>query len=451
MKSRTRDLTNGPIGRGLFWFFVPLLISNLLQQLYTTVDSVIVGQFLGKTGLAAIDAVSSLIRLPTNFFVGISAGAAILISKYYGARKNRQLSETVHSAVAFAILGGGGLAAAGALFAPYFVGMVSVPAEIAHLSNAYTMICFSGFLFMLLFNVGAGILRAAGDAMTPLRALAVSGLCNVLLDLLLIAVLKMGVEGAAAATVASQLISAVLVFVPLTKTADVHRVEWKNVRFKKEHIIAQIRLGVPLGLQNSLMPIANVMVQASINNTGADFISAWSLYKTLNLLIWLSADTLSAAISTFVAQNHGAGRYERISRGVLIGLGMTVAVSAFFSAVNYFFGGQLAQLLINSDGWSVLPILEEVLRQNLPFYIAYAVGEVFSAAIRGCGDTLRPMLISIVFICGFRILWIIFAVPLSPTLSTIVLSFPISWILNAVAMTMFYLWRRRGGGMQYDY
>ncbi len=373
----------------------------------------------------------------------MSVGATILISQFFGAKKDRDLSEMVHSAVALALIGGGGLSLLGVIFAPQLVGAVSVPTEVVAASNVYTTICFSGFLFMLLFNVGSGILRATGDAVTPLRALAVSGLSNVVLDVLLVAVLKFGVAGAAAATVASQFISVLLVMIPLTKTDGPHRLIIKNIRFNKKLLLDQVRLGVPLGLQSSLMPIANVMVQASINKTGADFISAWSVYKTMNLLIWLSADTLSAAISTFVAQNHGAGKKERISHGVFIGLWMTVGVTAFFSAINYFFGSWLGRFLIKSEDWGVLPIVGEVIVQNVPFYVFYAIGEVFSAAIRGKGDTLRPMLISIVFICGVRILWILFIVPHSPDLHTIVMTFPVSWILNAAAMTLFYFLSKR--------
>ena len=437
-EKRGVDLTEGSVGKRLLLYFLPILAGSLFQQLYSTVDAVILGQFAGKTGLAAIDAVYSFLKLPVNFFVGLSAGTTILISQFFGARDNSSLSKAVHTGICFALAGGLALSVLGFLVAPLCLKAMEVPRELFDLSLSYVRILFGGFALSMLYNVGAGILRAVGDSKTPFYVLIAAGGANVVLDLVLVAIFKMNAPGAALATVFAQGLSAALVLRVLLRTRAPYRVSGAELRIDKAMLHSICRIGLPVGLQSALYPVANMMVQSGINRTGTDNIAAWALCGKLDFMIWLIADSLSEAVSTFVAQNHGAGKYARTRYGVRVGLFMTVGFIALISAALFFGSVSLGRLLINPADLNIAFEAGRIMHFLAPLYCLYAIGEVYAGAIRGTGETFRPMLITLLGTCATRILWILFVVPRHPGFYTILGCYPVSWAVTAVAFFLYY-------------
>ena len=305
------DLTEGSIWRKIVIFALPILVGSLLQQLYTTVDAIIIGQFAGKNALAAIDAVYNLIKLPVNFFTGVSSGATIIISQYYGAKERERVSNASHTAILFAFSGGLLLSILGMLFAPFCLERLQVPDDIYQGALSYVRIYFAGMAVSMTYNIGAGIFRAVGNSKTPFYFLIAANITNVLLDVLFIAVFRWGVAGAALTTVLSQILSAFLVTIALVKTDLPCKIHLIKLRFHKAYLAEIISLGLPVGIQTTLYPLANMMIQSNINVFGTNSIAAWAVCGKLGFLIWLITDSLCTTISTFVAQNYGARKYER--------------------------------------------------------------------------------------------------------------------------------------------
>ncbi len=440
MNSKTSniDLTKGNILKQLVFFFLPILAGSMFQQLYTTADAVIVGQYAGKAGLAAIDSVYSLLKLPVNFLVGLSTGATIIISQFFGAKQEQELSSMVHTAIVFSALGGLIFSAVGVLSAPYLLRWVMVPENIFEATLSYVRIYYSGFVFSMVYNMGAGILRAVGDSKLPLKILLFSGTVNVFLDFLFVGVFKWGVSGAALATVMSQLSSAALIAAALLKNEGCCKVCISKLHLDISRLKKIISLGIPVGLQSSLYPIANMMIQSSINSTGTDNIAAWALCGKLDFMIWLCADSLAAAISTFCAQNYGAGQIKRVKRGVSTGLLLTLLVVIGLSSVLFFWSEPLGRLFISKEDHSIIPLMGSLMRFLSPLYFIYVFGEVLSGAIRGTGETFKPMILTLIGTCAVRIVWILFVVPHNMTIKMMISSYPVSWALTACFFIIYY-------------
>lgn len=441
MKLRTQalDLTGGEVWKQLALFFSPILLGNLFQQLYTTADAVIIGHFTGKQGLAAIDSVYNLLKLPVNFFTGLSTGATILIAQKFGKKSERELSKAVHTAVAFALAGGVVLSLLGLAFAPGLLRRMDVPSDIYPMTHSYVRIYFGGLVASMLYNIGAGILRAVGDSRTPLYYLIASSLVNVLTDLLFVGVLGMGVAGAAWSTVLAQLVSAVLVVRALMKTRLACRLIPRQIRFHPQALKSILIVGLPIALQSALYPLANLMIQANINRLGTDSIAAWALCGKLDFLIWIIIDSLASAVSTFAAQNYGAGKMVRIRRGLGLGLVMTLGLIGLLSAVLFFWSVPLGRLFISEAGYDVLPLTGEIMRFLAPLYLLYVFGEVLSGGIRATGETLAPLLLTLLGTCALRILWVIFFVPQNRSLLLIIAAYPASWLATSAGMALYYL------------
>ncbi len=438
-RNKNIDLTQGAAGRQLFLFFLPILAGSILQQMYTTLDAVIIGQFAGKVGLAAIDSVYNLLKLPVNFFIGLSTGATIIISQYFGAKQEQELSNATHTAIAFAFIGGVLLSILGVLTAPWCLHMMKVPADIFPITLSYVRIYFAGLAVSMLYNIGAGILRAVGDSKTPFRILLISCSVNLILDLLFVGVLQWSVAGAAFATILSQALSAVLVIRALMDSTSASRLMLHRIRFYGGVLKSIFMIGLPIAFQSSLYPIANMMIQANINKTGTDYIAAWALCGKLDFLIWLIVDSLAAAVSTFVAQNYGAGKKDRIRIGVRSGVAMTVGMVILISIGLFFFSNLLGKLFIKPADYGILPIVEEIMHFLAPLYVLYVFGELLSGAIRGTGETFQPMLLTLIGTCGARILWILFIVPINRSIMVILASYPVSWLLTSIFFIIFYL------------
>lgn len=400
-KGKNHDLTEGSIWKKIVLFSLPVMVGSLFQQLYTTVDAVVVGQFAGKEALAAIDAISSMTRLPVNFFVGLATGATILISQLFGAKKQGELSDAVHTSVAFSLAGGLVLSVLGFLVAPAALRLLLVPAEIYDQALVYARIYFAGFVASMVYNIGAGILRAVGNSRTPFIVLVIATLVNVGLDLLFVAVFRWDVGGAALATVISQAVSAVLVIMALVRSTLACRLELRRVRFVGPVMKRIFRLGLPIGLQASMYPLANMLIQSSVNQFGTDTIAAFAIVGKMDLLVWLVADSLGATIATFTAQNYGARQMLRARKGVAVGIGLSALLISAIAAALYFGSGALGRLFVDDD--AVIALGAQVVRMLAPMYWFYIPGEILSGAIRGTGETFRPMLITLLCTCAFRL------------------------------------------------
>jgi putative MATE family efflux protein len=430
-------MTEGVIWRKMLTFFFPIFLGSLFQQLYTTADAVIVGQFIGKDALASIDAIYNLTKFPLSFFTGLSVAATILISQFYGAKDQKSLDESVHTAVAFSVAGGLALSVIGIIIAAPSMRWLNVPDEIVPDTLAYVRVCFGGTVVSLVYNIAAGILRAVGDSRTPLLYLIVCNCANVALDLLFVVVFKWGVTGAAAATVVSQFASAALTIRHLTRVNMPCKLDLRRVRFHMPTLKKILRIGVPMSLQNILYPISNMVVQSGINAYGVDSIAAYALSGKLDMIVWVASAAFSSTSSTFAAQNYGAKAYDRIKRGTRICLGLTTLVIGAISAVLFIWSKPLGRMII--DDRIVLDMCADIMRLMAPFYVMYALGEVLSGALRGKGETFKQMAITLMGTCGFRVAWALFVPQGRASLLGLLTSYPASWILTTGALAVLYM------------
>ncbi|MBO4819738.1 MAG: MATE family efflux transporter [Firmicutes bacterium] len=439
---KTLDLTTGVIWKVLLAFVLPILAGTLIQQLYTVVDAVVVGQFAGKAGLAAIDSVYTLFKFPLNFMSGLSAGATIVVSRLFGAGDEHRLRDSIRAAFTIAIALGLLFSFAGALLAPKLIGLMSVPEDIKDQTLVYVRIYFGGLWTMTLYNMIAGILRAFGNSKSPLRILIVCCIMNIAGDLLLVGAFHMGVAGAAVATVLSQLVSVILALWALRKTHQEQR--QPGICAKWTDIWKMLSIGFPLALQSILFPVANSIIQAAINKMGTDIIAAWAVCGKLDMLIWFVSDTMSPALSTYTAQNLGAGKKERVMRGNMTGMGFSVVTVAVISVLLFLFPGPLGNLFVTAKDTAVLsPMIVHYMRIMAPFYVFYAVAEAFSGACCGMGDTVSPMIVTLICTCGLRVLAIFFVLPHFGTMDCIVWIYVASWIVTGLAFTFMFLFKVR--------
>lgn len=439
--SKNLNLTKGKIWKVLLRFILPIFFGTLFQSLYNTIDAIIVGKFAGKEAVAAIESVLNFHRLPISFFVGLSSGATIIISQYFGASRKEDVSKASHTGILFAMLGGLLLSILSCIFSPFFIKLIKVPEEIFYQAQSYTIICFIGIVGSMTYNIGSGILRALGDSKTPFYILIVSNILNIVLDLILVIVFKLGVVGVGVATLISEIVSAILIFIMLIKTNLDCKIYIKKLHFHKKYIKEIFRLGLPIGIQSVLYPISNTIIQSNINVFGIDSIAAWSISGKLDFLIWTVSDAFSIAVSTFVAQNYGAEKHQRARDSIKVALFMSIAVIFMISFTLYFYNKPLSYFLI--DDKEIVDLTSEVIHIIAPFYFMYVIGDVLSGAIKGIGNTLHPMIINIFGICVCRILWIFLIVPLNPTFFMVLYGFIVSWIITALIYIIYIVYKRK--------
>ena len=431
------ELINGMVWKVLIKFAFPIFLSTIFQALYTMTDAIIIGQFAGTDMLAAIDSVYNVIKFPLNFFTGLSSGATIIVSQYYGAKDLDKVSEVSHNAVLFSLCGGLLISVLGVFLSPFFIDLLNVPKNIAYFSNLYLTIYFIGTSFSLFYNMGAGIIRALGNSKIPFYLLIVSNVINIVLDLIFIKMFQMGVAGAALATIVSQFICAVLIFFILLKTTLPCKIHITKIHFQGKFIKEIFKLGIPIGMQFVLFPISNMVVQSSINSFGVDSIAAWAVCGKLDFLIWSVLEALSVAVSVFVAQNYGAGKYKRVKQGVNFGILTGVVIIGSISFILYFHSIFLASLLIKKQ--SAILIVGSIMNFIAPFYVMAVFFEILSSAIRGMGESVRPMIITLITTCFFRIFWIMFIVPLKSSLFLTLSCYPLSWFIASISFILYYL------------
>lgn len=434
---RGNKITEGVIWKQLLLFFFPILFGTFFQQLYNAADAVIVGRFVGKEALSAVGGgTGTVINLLVGFFIGLASGATVIISQYYGAKRAEMVGYAVHTAIAFSLAAGLLLMLIGIPLAPAILRAMNTPADVLDLAILYIRIYFAGIIGNLIYNIGSGILRAVGDSKRPLYFLIASCLSNIVLDLFFVVVLRMGVAGAALATILSQLLSAVLVILVLMRTRDMHRLELRKIGFDGRMFRRIIRIGFPAGLQSVMYSLSNVIIQAAINGEGTDTVAAWTVYGKLDVVFWMVINAFGIAVTTFVGQNYGAGKIDRVRRGIKSCLAMTLGSTVVISVFLYFACGGIYSLFTQDA--EVLRIGVEVTRFLVPVYFTYICIEILSGALRGVGDVWVPTAICLSGICILRVVWIMAAVPMWPGIKSIIFSYPLTWVVTTVLFVVYY-------------
>ena len=430
-------ITEGSIFGQLLLFFFPILFGTFFQQLYNTADAMVVGRFVGKQALAAVGgSTSTLINLLVGFFVGLSSGATVVISQFYGARKADKVHWAVHTSIAFSVIGGIIFMIVGLVGSPWALEAMKTPEDVMGHAVVYIRIYFLGIIVNLVYNMGAGILRAVGDSRRPLYFLIASCFTNMILDVLLVAVLGMGVAGAALATITSQLLSAVLVVLALMKTDDMYKLEWKKVRIDQRMLQRIVRIGIPAGMQSVMYNISNVIIQAGVNTLGTDNVTAWATYGKVDGLYWMMINALGISATTFVGQNFGAGRLDRVRKGAGACMVIGVVLTASVGVVLYN-GGHLVVELFTTDQ-QVQAISMDLLHFMVPTFITYIAIEILSGTLRGVGDAWMPLIITGIGVCAVRVLWIMFVLPHYHTIIGAAFCYPLTWSLTTVAFVIYY-------------
>lgn len=440
----TGDITTGVIWKQLLLFFFPILLGTFFQQLYNTADAMIVGRAVGKEALAAVGgATGTLVNLLVGFFVGLSSGATVIISQFFGARDIRRVGQAVHTAAAMALLFGGLLMAVGIPLAPMMLSWMDTPPDVMPHAVPYLRIYFAGMIPSLIYNIGSGVLRAVGDSRRPLYFLIIACLINIVLDLVLVLGFQMGAAGAALGTVISQTVSAALVVITLMRSEQSFRLYPKRIRFHGRLMGEIIRIGLPAGLQSVMYSVSNVLIQRAVNGFETDVLAGWTAYGKIDSLFWMMVSAFGISITTFVGQNFGAGLYDRVKKGVRVCMGMTAATTVAMSCLLLLFGRGFYSLFTSDTGVAAQGMA--ILRVLVPTYITYISIEILSGALRGAGDSLFPTLVTLFGVCLLRVVWIEVAVPRYHSMTTVILSYPITWVLTSILFIVYYL---RGGWLE---
>ncbi len=432
------QITEGVIWKQLLLFFFPILMGSFFQQMYNTVDTIIVGRAIGTQALAAVGSSASLINLLNGFFIGLSSGATVVLSQYYGAADRDGVSKALHTGILLSLLLGAAAMTIGILLGPTVMKLIRTPENCLADASLYVRIYFSGAVFSMVYNMGTGILRAMGDSRKPMIFLMIACFINILMDILCVVVLKMGVAGAALATVISQGISAVLVVSTLCRMPR-DPLLWKQLRPDHGILRRILLIGLPAGLQFITFDLSNILTQSTVNSFGSATVAAFTAYVKSDAIIWMVCGAFGVAITTFVGQNFGAGKIDRIHRSIWICLGMSTAVIGSLSAGEVILREWI--LKIYTTDTEVIRLGTYMMLCTVPFCVLFLPVEIFGGAMRGTGYSLVPTLITCFFVCVFRIIWIFTAVARWHTLSVLLMCYPLSWLLSASAFFAAYFRR----------
>ncbi len=431
------DLTEGPVLRRMLQYFFPVFLGMLFQQLYNTVDSVVVGRFVGTEALASVGGNTRvIINLVIGIFTGLASGATVIISQQFGAKDNDRLKRTVHTILLFCVFIGLFITVGGYFFVPVVLRWLDVPEDIFDRSTEYLRIYFAGGVPLLLYNVGAGILRAVGDSRRPLYILMACCCTNIVLDVLFVAVFSWESAGAAAATVLAQLVSALLVLTLLARSEEAYRFIPKELRIDPPLLRHAMMIGIPSALQNSMYSVSNMIIMSAVNRYKTVAIAAWAASSALDGMFWLTATALGVAVCSFAGQCFGAGNTERLREGVRKWMLFSIIVTAALSAVLLGFGRPFLRLV--SDDPDVIDMALVVMWHMVPFYVIWIIVEITTGTLRGVGDVFRPTIIVMLGVCVFRILWISFVLPHFPGIETICDVYPVTWGVTSTAILIYF-------------
>ena len=439
----SQKITEGVIWKQLLSFFFPILLGTFFQQMYNTVDTIIVGRFVGTQALAAVGSTAALISLINGFFIGLSSGATVLLSQFFGANDRRGVSSALHTGIGLSLILGLLITTLGLTLGQQILQLTKVPENCLPDAVLYTKIYFSGAVASMVYNMGAGILRAMGDSRRPTLFLIITCFVNIAADLLFVVHLKLGVAGAAIATVCSQIISAVLVMSVLYRLPEGMDFRFRRIRLEPHLLRRILYVGVPAGLQLVTFDLANVLIQSGINSFGDITVAAWTAYIKTDALTWMISGAFGVSITTFVGQNFGAQKYDRIRKSVRVCMGMSVCLIAALSVLVITFRRFI--LGIYTADPEVIRVGAYVMLWTIPFNCIFMPVEVFAGTMRGVGYSLVPTIITCVCVCFFRVVWIFTMVARFHTIELLALCYPLSWILCAV---VFFIVYRRGNWLK---
>ena len=435
-------MCNGSILDKLISFSIPLMLSGILQLLFNAVDIIVVGRFTGSEALAAVGSTTALINVFVNFFIGISLGSNVLAARFFAAGKDKEMSETVHTAITLALISGVGMGIIGVLAAKGALTLMDTPDNVLNLSTLYMRIYFVGMPFFMLYNYGAAILRAVGDTKRPLLFLIISGSVNVVLNLIFVIRFHMGVAGVAIATVISQAISCVLVLRCLYRTESSYQLRFSRLGMKAKYVKQIFQVGVPAGIQSTIINFSNVLLQSSVNSFGSVAMAGYTAANNILGFLYVSINSVTQACMSFTSQNYAVRRFKRMDKILLECLGLTVAVSLVFGGGSYLFGSELMHIYTKSA--DVVACGVDIMLYTTVTYFLCGMMDLFPGALRGMGHSAVPMILSVIGTVGTRIVWIYLVFPYHRALDFLFISYPVSWLLTIIMQVIcFYFVRKK--------
>ncbi len=436
-RPQKNSLTEGPIWKGLLQFALPILLGQIFQQLYNTADAYIVGKFLDKNAYAAVSSSGSLVFLLVGFFSGIAIGAGVVISRYYGAKDYEKVHDAVHTTVALGLVAGIVLTVVGVFLTPQILSLMGTPPEVKENSVMYFQMYFAGAMAIVMYNLCGGILRAVGDSRRPLYYLIVSSVVNVLLDLLFMGVFKWRVWSAALATTIAQFVSMVLCLIRLIRYKSVYQLKPREIRFHRSMLGQVVKNGLPSGVQNSIIALANVVVQSNINDFKADAIAGCGSFAKLEGFAFLPITCFTMALTTFVGQNLGAKQYERTKKGAKFGILCSVIMAELIGVIMFVFAEELVGFF--QDDPNVVAIGARQARIETLFFFVLAFSHALAGVLRGAGKPLVPMIVMLASWCGLRVGYITVMVPIFERIEVVFTAYPLTWSVSSIVFLIYYL------------
>lgn len=435
------DMCNGSVMDKLISFSIPLMLSGILQLLFNAVDIIVVGRFTGSHALAAVGSTTALINVFTNLFIGVSLGANVLAARFYASGREREMSETVHTAITFALLSGIVMVFVGLLFSRGALQLMDTPQDVIDQSTLYMRIYFTGMPFFMVYNYGAAILRAVGDTKRPLLFLIVAGVINALLNLFLVIVMHLGVAGVAIATVIAQMISCILVLRCLYKTDSCYQLRFSKLMLKWRYLKQIFQVGIPAGIQSTVINFSNVLLQSSVNSFGSIAMAGYTAANNIFGFLFASVNSITQACMSFTSQNYGVGKWKRMDKVLRNCILLSVIVSLVLGGGSYLFGPEL--LKIYTSDQAVIQCGMEILLYTTVTYFMCGLMDLFPGALRGMGYSAVPMLLSVVGTVGTRVAWIFWVFPKHRALDVLFISYPASWLVTIILQVICYYFVRR--------
>lgn len=436
------DMCNGSIMDKLISFSLPLMLSGILQLMFNAVDIVVVGRFSGSQALAAVGSTTALINIFTNLFIGISLGANVLAARFYASGKEKEMSETVHTAITLALISGIIMAVVGLVLAKLALELMGTPSDVIELSTLYMRIYFCGMPFFMLYNYGAAILRAVGDTKRPLIFLIISGVANAGLNMILVIIFHMGVAGVGIGTVISQLISCILVLRCLYKSEGCYQLRFSKLRIQKVYLRQIFQVGIPAGIQSTVINFSNALLQSSVNSFGSTAMAGYTAANNILGFLYVSVNAVTQACMSFTSQNYGVGKYKRMDRVLINCLILSVVISGVLGCGSYAFGTEI--LKVYTEDPKVIQCGLEILSMTTVTYFLCGIMDLFPGALRGMGRSGVPMILSIIGTVGTRIVWIFMLFPQHRSLKFLFISYPASWLFTIVMQVIcFYFVRKQ--------
>ena len=437
MQSNAMLMTEGSIYKKIIKFAVPIFFGNLFQQLYNIVDSLIVGNFLGKEALAAISSTGSLIFLLVGLVGGIFSGAGVVISRYFGAGNIKEVERAIHTTICFALIAGIILTVLGTILTPQILTLMGTPESVLANAATYVRIYFSGVLTIVMYNAASGIFQAVGDSKRPLYFLIVAAITNVVLDLLFVVVFNMGIGGAAIATVIAQAVSAILAFNHLMRTKDVYKVSFKKVALHFDMLKQILQMGIPSGIQNSVIALANMVVQTNINSFDAVAVAGCGAYSKIEGFVFIPITSFAMSMTVFIGQNLGAGEYERVKKGTHFGIAVSTILAEAIGIL-FFITAPVLVALFNSDP-EVIAYGTLQARTIALFFFLLAFSHCAAGILRGAGKSIIPMMVMLACWCVIRVLYVTVTIHYIPSIRVIFWAYPLTWSLSSIIFFIYYL------------